>query len=116
MNLLDSNVRVVAPDEFINLINENLNNNQLNDDVIHLSYPNPTRDKFIMELRISIEEIENAILFDIDNNKILDNYSILSNTENFSKIEFDLSSTKPVVYLLKINTKNKSIVKKIILQ
>ena len=116
VNLLDSNVRVVAPDEFINLINENLNNNQFNDDVIHLSYPNPTRDKFIMELRISIEEIENAILFDIDNNKILNNYSIISNTENLSKIEFDLSSIKSGLYLLKINTKNKSIVKKIILQ
>ena len=114
-NFLDSNVRVVSPDKFINIINKNLNHNQFEEEIIHLFYPNPSSGTIFLELRIDVNQIEKVSLFDINGQKVNTiPFDLIDSSVN-SKIELDLSSFKAGSYLLKVNTKNKSLVKKLIL-
>ncbi|MEC9303865.1 MAG: T9SS type A sorting domain-containing protein [Bacteroidota bacterium] len=115
VNLLDSNVRVVSPDKFINIINENLIYDKLEDEIIHLCYPNPISDKLTLELRIGVNQIEKVSLFSINGQKVNDIPFTILESEEKSKIEFDFTSFNSGSYLLKVYTKNNSLVKKLII-
>ena len=107
--LFTENVRVVSPDKFVNLIIENLDN-QNNNEIPFLSYPNPAEDLFNIEFWEETKNILSVELFNISGSKEkINDLTIESISEKKSKIKLKISNLKSGVYFLKINLKNNNI-------
>lgn len=115
--LFTDNVRIVAPDKFINLIKQNLNN-KYNNDAPFISYPNPVENIYNIEIRENSENILSVELYNFDGrNQKIDNTIIEKISEDLTKIQINTSLLKRAIYLLRIELiDEKIIIDKIIKQ
>ena len=108
--LFTENVRVVSPDKFVNLIIANLNN-QNNNEIPFLSYPNPAKDL----LNVDFGNVNYAFLVNAEIT-IYDVFGKLICQKNLSSNDFlgvfiDLSEFNNGIYILKLNA-NKHLIER----
>ena len=101
--LMEENIRIVSPDKFLNLINNNLKNNRINT-TSSISYPNPTSDLISIKFRENIENYKSFEIYSINGKQnINQNATITSISNNVTKLDLYISNLKIGSYLLKIN-------------
>ncbi len=109
--LFNNNIRIVSPDKFVNLIEENIQNSG-NQSVPYITYPNPTNKTFYIELRYPLSEIESIEVYDLNGVK-QHGYTkeVKSINEKATKIEIDISQLDFGMFFFKIRIKhNKNVI------
>lgn len=108
--LFNENIRVVSPDKFVNLINENLDIKK-NNEVPFLSYPNPAKNFFNIEIKEELENILNTKIYDVKGSEIkLKELTIESLNKETTKIKLKINDFKTGIYFIKIELKNNKII------
>ncbi|MAQ32353.1 MAG: hypothetical protein CMD26_06485 [Flavobacteriales bacterium] len=115
VSLFDNNIRVVSPDKFVNLIKQNISPENNKDDIIYISYPNPTKGIINIEVRLNIDEIDQIKIINSKGQEInKSQYNIVSKYEDLTSISIDLTNYTRGQYFIQLNTKNShSIIKAI---
>ena len=102
-NLFTDDIRVVAPDKFVNLITNNLENNLNTDKISFISYPNPTTDILNVEFRENINNIKSIHLYNhIGVKQEISSLQIDGLNENLSHLSINFSELNNGVYFLKL--------------
>ncbi len=107
-NGFDENINVVAPDEFINIINNKLNN-ITNNNIQLVTYPNPTNNQLVVEYLGNYEEIKSINVYSINGQKINVPLSINPTNSYLTKIIIDLDQIKMGTYFLSLLNFNNQI-------
>ena len=114
VSLLNEDIRVVSPDKFINLINQNITEKS-NELLANIKYPNPTKDYANVDVRANINEIIRVELAGINGKEIIKPpLQTTYKEDNLTSINIDLTNLNTGTYFVVIETNNSKGVAKIV--
>jgi len=104
INGFDENVRVVSPDEFLNLVKDNL---LVEKSLISHPYPNPSKDIINIEFQGHRSQIQDIEVIDIKGKKIELDLEIETISFELNKIKLRFKSSAKGTYFITITTIDK---------